>query len=117
MQREVSDDRAAANVITTDYMRRLRQQGLLRTPFGVLFSTKQLDAVKQLQTNTGKKIAEYNSTKGRSCRLSNCMLVEALQGTRAAAVAAWIDERLAAKDPEVRAALKDLAKSEMKAAA
>jgi hypothetical protein len=114
MQREISKDRRAANVITTDYMRRLRQLGLLRTPFGVLCSTKQLPEVKQLQMDTGRKVAEYNSTKGRACRLSNCMLWEPLQGARAAAVAAWIDERV--KDPGVRDVFDELVKSSINAA-
>jgi hypothetical protein len=117
-KREVSPDRRAANVITTDYMRRLRQIGLLRTPFGVLFSVKQLPDVKQLQIDAGKKIAEYNQgcVRRRVCKLSNCVIWETLQGARAVAVAAWIEERIAAKDPAVRRVLSEIVKSSLKVA-
>lgn len=107
VERTVSKDRRIANVITTDYMRKLRQLRLVKSPFGALISPKDLHAIKQLCADVGRKIAEYNKTT-RSCVLTNCVLWENLLANRRLAVAGWIDARIVAEDEEVLRALPQL---------
>src|SRR5689334_4722362 len=47
-KRDISKDRRSADVISTTYMRRLRQLRILRTPFGTLIDPAKLDAVKTM---------------------------------------------------------------------
>lgn len=109
LDRQVTPDRRAANVITTDYMRRLRSIVLLRTEFGALVDPARLPEVKALIADSSRRITEFNSTK-RVCRLSNCALWERLVGNRLVAVSGWIDAHV--DDEAVKVALPQLVKLE-----
>jgi hypothetical protein len=108
LDRQVSSDRRAANVIATDYMRKLRAVRILRTPFGVLVDPKRLDEVKQLIVDVGKRIGEYSAAGKRACVLSNCVVWEHLRGNRLTAVSAWIETKLSRGDEPVKTALPQL---------
>lgn len=88
--RTIDPARQAANVVATDYMRRIRQTRILRTPFGVLYSLKQLVEVKELIASASADVVEFNRTH-KGCRLLNTLLWEHLRGTRLDAVAGWIE--------------------------
>jgi hypothetical protein len=105
--RTVSKDRRAANVIVTDYMRKLRGIVILRTPYGTLLDPARLDEFKKLMAGVLHKIVDYTNDERRT-RLTNCVLWEKLVGQRQAAVAGWIAAELAQGNEEVRLALKDL---------
>lgn len=107
LDRKVSPDRRDANVITTNYMRKLRMMAVLRTPFGVLLKVNQLDELRQLLSDVGGRIATYNVVP-RKCSLSNCVLWERLRGTRLIATAGWIDAQLAGGNTDVKKALSAL---------
>jgi hypothetical protein len=116
-ERVVTHDRRDANVVTTDYMRKLRQIVLVRTPFGALIGAHRIDDVKALiEQHVNRKIAEYNAGAKRTCRLANCVLWEHLRGVRLAAVAGWIDAQLARGNEDVVRALPGLVVSRKQAA-
>lgn len=108
VDRKVSPDRRAANVIATDFVRRLKGIALIRTPFGVLISPKRLDDLKAIIAQSNRKIAEFNSTK-RSVKLTDCVLWEPLDGKRRHAVAGWLAAKKAEKNAVVLAALNEVA--------
>lgn len=108
--RTVSRDRKAANVIVTDYMRRLRHLAALRTPYGTLVDVERLDDLKKLLLLVSKRITDYSSDE-RKTRISNCVLWERLSGQRASAVAGWIDAELAYGSADVKDALGQLTKN------
>lgn len=107
VDRQVTQDRRAANVIATDHMRRLRGVTLLRTPYGVLVDPARLPEMKDALNRVSKKIVEYNKAK-RACGLTNCILWEHLKGQRLAAVAGWIDAELAKGNDEIKKLLPEL---------
>lgn len=107
LDRNVSEDRRAAAVIATDYMRRLRRIHIMRTPFGVLVDPLRLTDVKELWNTINRKIIAYNSTT-RVCAISNCVLWEKLHGTRLAAVSGWIDARVSENEETVLSVLSAL---------
>lgn len=107
VQRQVHPDRRAANVIVTDYMRKLREIVVLRTPYGTLLDPGQLDEFKTLMAAVLRRIATFSSTE-RKTRLSNCVLWERLAGQRQTAVAGWVAAELAHGNEEVREALEAL---------
>lgn len=94
LTRRVSDDRKAADVITTDYMRRLRGIALMRTPYGVLVATDRRGELDDLLVLTDGKIRAYNAaSRSRACHVTNCVVVEELRGARLKAVEAWLRAR------------------------
>ncbi len=110
-KRVVTADRRAANVVSTDYMRRARRLRLLQTPYGGLILPANLQALQVMIAEATKDVAEYNAVEGRSAVLSNCLLWEPLTGNRLAAVQGWMQRQLMRGDEEVRAAINALAAS------
>ncbi len=106
-RRTVTDDRRAANVISTEAMRQLRKLRVLKTPFGALVLPEQLDTVKELIADATKRAAEFNVRMGpdATARLTNCLLWEHLRGGRLASVEGWIARGVHEKRPEVVAAV------------
>lgn len=102
--REISAHRRAANVIVTDYMRKLRGLRLLRTPYGTLVDPTSLAAVKELIDAATKEVEEFNRS-ARGCELSCTLLWETLKGNRAEKVAEYIERKLHDEDKEVTEAL------------
>lgn len=100
----ISDDRKAADVVTTGYARRVQHIRILKTPFGSLVDPKNLDKIKAMLSKASAAVAEFNR-EHTATRLSNCMLWEKLGGNRLDAIRGWIDRRLVEKDPEVKGAL------------
>lgn len=106
VRREVDPARRAANVISADYTRRLRRLPgfILRTPYGVLVDPKEgAPAVRELLVDIDKKIAARN---GSACTVSNCVLLERLNGDRQERIEEWIGQRLG--DKTVKEALPKL---------
>jgi hypothetical protein len=109
VDRSVTADRHAANVIVVDYGRRLKQMALLRTPYGVLIGPETLDDLRQLIAASTKKIEEFNAKRKRSTtQLANYVLWENLSGVRQIAVAGWLEVQRKEKDEVVLAALGQL---------
>lgn len=106
-RREVSKDRRAADVISTAYLRRLRQIRVLKTPFGTLIDAARLPDVKTLLAKATEEVIEFNRS-ARSCKLSNCMIWEPLRGNRLAALQGWIARQVAEGDKRVKGALPQL---------
>jgi len=104
-KRIVTADRRAANVISTDYMRRARRLRVLQTPYGGLVLPANLPALQEMIASATKDVAEYNATPDRSAVLSNCLLWEPLAGNRLAAVQGWMQRQLMRGDEDVRAAV------------
>lgn len=100
----ISDDRKAADVVTTGYARRVQHIRILKTPFGSLVDPKNLDKIKAMIAKASAAVAEFNR-EHKATKLSNCMLWEPLRGNRLDAVRGWIDRRIVEKDQEVRDAL------------
>jgi len=107
VDRQISDDRRAANVIATDHMRRLRGITLLRTPYGVLVDPARLPELKGVLKKLTDKVVKYNSEE-RQCALTNCVLWEHLKGQRLTAIAGWIDAELAKGDEAIKKVLPEL---------
>jgi hypothetical protein len=103
-KRTVAPDRRAANVISTDYMRQLRNIRAIKTPYGTLVDAKQLRAVKEMIQAATRDVAEFNAAAAAS-RLSNCLMWEHLAGNRLAAVQGWIARRLRDGDEVVHSAI------------
>lgn len=112
VDRSVTADRRAANVIVVDYGRRLAQMALLRTPFGVLVGMKKLEDLKHLLATISKKIAEFNVSRGGSTRLANYVLWERLAGVRQTAVAGWLNGERAVRATGVVEVLGELVRAE-----
>lgn len=108
VDRSVSQDRKAANVIVTDYWRRLKAISILRTPYGVLLDLARLDDFKRLMTHVAQKILDFNTSRRGSTRLTSYVLWEPLEGKRRAAVAEWIGVKRGEKDATVMKAMKEL---------
>lgn len=108
VDRAVSEDRRAANVIVTDYWRRLKAIANLRTPYGVLIEETRLDDFKKLLAHTAQKIMAFNTSHKGSTRLTSYVLFEPLEGKRRTAVATWIAAKRGAKDETVLKAMKEL---------
>jgi len=100
--RKIDPDRRAANVIATNYMRKLRAISILRTPFGVLCDSEALDKLKLLIMNVAKDVSEFNRTHS-NCHATNTILWEHLRNNRLDAVRGWVSVRL--KDPKVKKVL------------
>jgi hypothetical protein len=108
VDRSVSQDRKAANVIVTDYWRRLKAISLLRTPYGVLLDPQRLDDFKAVLAHTAEKILDFNTSRRGSTRLTSHVLWEPLEGKRRAAVVEWVQVKRGAKDVAVTKAFKEL---------
>lgn len=107
VDRRVTKDRAAANVIVTDYMRKLRGMVILRTPYGTLLDPVRLPEFKALMTTFDRRIAAYSSVK-RGTRLTNCVLWEKLSGQRQTAISGWVAAEVVHGNEEVKKALGEL---------
>lgn len=110
-RRTVSEDRRAGNVISTDYMRRLRHLRLVKTPYGSLVDPARLADAKALIASATQDVSAFNSQaseKARTTTLTNCLIWESLSGNRLAAVEGWVARRLQSADAETRAALSGL---------
>lgn len=110
-EKQITDDRLKADVVTTGYHRRLQRLRLLKTPFGALVDVKHLDKVKDMIQRASADVAEFNRTHKQS-KLANCYLWERLSGNRMEAVRGWIDRQLAEGNAEVKEALAELTASE-----
>jgi hypothetical protein len=85
--------RREGNVVTTTWMRRVRQARQLKTPYGTLFLADQLPEVQKILAGASAAALAYNQTAragGSDCRVWNYMLWEELAGNRATAAEAWI---------------------------
>ena len=100
-ERDVSLDRRRANVIAIDYMRRLRQIRLWKTPFGTLIHPSRIREVRTLLEEATQAAAKFNASSP-VCKMANCMLIERLHGVRLAAVEGWLARRLKMKDDEAK---------------
>ena len=98
--REISSSRRKANVIVTDYMRKLRGVRLLRTPYGTLIDPNSLDAVKTLIDEATNEVEEFNRS-ARGCELSCTLLWETLKGNRAEKVTSYVERKVSENDKEV----------------
>ena len=109
--REVTKDRRQANVVSTEYMRRVRLMRVINTPFGGLVDAERLKDVKELMANATEAVAEFNAGHGAdaTARLTNGLLWEPLRGNRLLAVESWLAQGAASKDPEIVQAAKALA--------
>jgi len=88
-ERDISKDRRRANVISTDYMRKLRAIRFIKTPYGALVAPEKLKDLRELLDEVNHDIAVFNKTSTR-CRLTNCVLPERLSGERLSAVEGWL---------------------------
>lgn len=108
INREVTEDRRAANVIATDYMRKLRNLRLLWTPYGVLVNPAELAEIRGLLAHVDHRIAAYHQARKRTCELQNCVIWENLKGNRLNRVTGWIEAQIARGSAEVKEALPKL---------
>lgn len=115
----VSEDRDRANVIVSEYSRKLRNMRVLWTPFGTLIDPKAprvwkgdtcttLEMLQAVAAELTRKAVEFNKTS-KTVEVTNCWLIEPLAGVRRAAVEGWIARGIAKKDPRIVEALLDLA--------
>ena len=109
--REVTTDRKAANVVSTEYARRVRLLCVIKTPFGSLFDAADLAAVKDLISSATRAVAEFNTRVGAQAtsRLTNALLWEHLRGNRLAAVEGWLARGVAERNEAVLQAAAALA--------
>lgn len=99
-ERKISPDRRRANVISTKYLRRLRNVEIIHTDFGRLVDPSLLDDVKRLILDATRDVADFNRT-AKTCRLTNSLLWETPTSNRRTAIEGWIARRLADKDADV----------------
>ena len=99
--RDISKDRRRANVITTHYMRELRQIRLWKTPFGTLIHPFRIREARALLEEATQNAAKFNKDSS-GCKIANCMLIERLQGVRLAAVEGWLARCLKMKDDDAK---------------
>lgn len=85
-------ERKAADVIVTDFLRRLRTVRSLKTPFGTLVPPERLPTLKGLLNELSDDIAKFNGRTGK-CRVFNYLIWEPLRGTRLAAVEGWLSRQ------------------------
>lgn len=111
--REVTKDRRQANVVSTEFMRRVRLLRLINTPFGALVDAERLKDVKELMTNAAEAVTAFNAGHGvgATAHLTNGLLWEPLRGNRLLAVEGWLAQGVANKDSEIVQAAKALAPS------
>lgn len=105
--RTVSSDRRAANVVATNYMRKLRGLGILRTPWGVLIGPENTRRVRDLLAQATIDAMNFNKAHA-GCKLTNTMLVERLAGARLDAVRGYVIRKAKEDDDEVKAAIPSL---------
>lgn len=86
--RVVTDDRKKAIVIVTDYMRRVRKNRLVKTPFGSIFPPDAGQFLKDLMASASKSVATYNVTS-QTCKIWNCMVWEVLADKRFECLTLW----------------------------
>lgn len=124
---QVSADRDRANVIVSEYSRKLRNMRVLWTPFGTLLDPKAsrmwkgetcttLEVLQAIAADLTRKAIDFNRTS-KTVEVTNCWLIEPLTGVRRAAVEGWIARGVAKKDPDIVEALSDLTPATAAAAA
>lgn len=86
--RVVTEDRRRAIVIVTDYMRKVRNNRLVKTPFGSIFEADSVGFLKQLMDRANKDVTTFN-TASQTCKIWNCMVWEALADKRYECLAYW----------------------------
>lgn len=101
--REVTKDRKAANVVSTEFMRQVRLLCTIKTPWGSLVDAVNLAAVKDLISGATRAVAEFNTRVGAQAtsRLTNALLWEHLKGNRLAAVEGWFARGVAERNENV----------------
>lgn len=87
--RNVTTDRRAANVIATNYIRRLRKLIILRTPYGALADKSNFEALNTMLNAASVDVARFNETK-RNCSITNTLVMERLEKNRLNAVVGWV---------------------------
>ncbi len=102
--RTVSLDRDRANVIATNYSRKLLRMRLLRTPFGTLLEPAKLNDFKKMMMEIATVVAVFNKGATRA-QVTNGWLWENLSGVRLAAVRGWLAQQSRHKNEDVREAL------------
>jgi hypothetical protein len=109
--RQVTKDRLDANVVSTEYMRRVRNLRVLKTPFGSLVDAEKLPQVKELIAEATRAVGAFNARVGSAAtaRLTNGLLWEPLRGNRLAAVEGWLARGVAEHNAEVIKAVAALA--------
>lgn len=100
---QITKDRKRANVIAVDHSRRLRKLAILRTPFGLLISPDKLTVVQDLSRQLTRDAIAFNRTS-TTTEITNCLLIEPLQGPRRSAVAGWVAKLIAKGDEKALAA-------------
>ena len=105
--RTVARDRRRANVIVTNYARKLRALRILKTPFGTLIEPTKLKDFKGMLMDIARDVGIFN--KGATqCQMTNGLLWENLTGNRLAAMRAWLAQQKRQKNRDVREALPSL---------
>jgi hypothetical protein len=100
---QVTDDRGRANSIIVTFSRALRKLTILRVPHGLLIDPANLPALQELSRRLTMKTIEFNRS-AKTAEITNCWIIEPLQGTRRAAVEGWVARRLAKGDKKALAA-------------
>jgi hypothetical protein len=99
----VTDDRGRANSIIVTFSRALRKLTILRVPHGLLIDPADLPALQELSRRLTMKTIEFNAS-AKTAEITNCWIIEPLQGVRRAAVEGWVARRLAKGDKKAVAA-------------
>jgi hypothetical protein len=86
--RVVTEDRRRAVVIVTDYMRKVRNNRLIKTPFGSLFASDSAGFLKLLMEKANKDVTTFNISSP-TCKIWNCMVWEALSDKRRECLSYW----------------------------
>jgi hypothetical protein len=103
-ERSVSKERREGNVVAANYMRRIRDLNILRTPFGALVDPVNLVRIKNVIAQAKVDSAAFNRLHEK-CTVYSTMLWEPLKGTRLIEVLTWIEFKRREGDEEVRNAL------------
>lgn len=113
-----SPRRRAANVISTDFARRLRKLRILQTPFGHVVDPVNAAALRvELRRLSSKIVTFHKEQPDDDCHVYNCMVVEPLKDPRRAALQGWLYRKQKEGDPKVLRALDQLLPPEPTAAA
>lgn len=86
--RVVTEDRRRAIVIVTDYMRKVRNNRLVKTPFGSIFAFDNADFLRDLMVRANKDVSTFN-TSSHTCKIWNCMVWEVLSDKRQDCLSYW----------------------------
>ena len=105
-ERIVHRHRRQANVVATDYARKMRGIRIIKTPFGHLIERSRLKDFKALSVALAKDVVKFNRSHD-GAQLYNGLLWEVLGGKRLDSVRGWLLMK-SRKDDGVRKALPTL---------